>query len=63
MAGFLGEVDRHEADEQDHWARYDLTGEMLEHSEIGEGGILGSRDCSWPLSGGALSHSIYFGTD
>ena len=48
VAGSLGEVDRLE---QDHWARYELARVTLECSEIGEGGILGSRDCSWPLSG------------
>ena len=53
MAGSVGEVDMHE---QDHWAWHDLAGETLECSESGEGGILGSRDCSWPLSGTGRMH-------
>ena len=46
-------VDRHRPDEQHHWARYDLAGKRLEHSDVGKAGILGlgSRDYSWPLLG------------
>ena len=53
MAGFPGGIDRHGPDEQHHWARCDLAGERLEHSEVGKAGILGlgSRDYSWPLLG------------